>query len=81
LPAAYSGHNAFWYWGPPPASAATAVVVGYDRDQLSFCRSVRLAARLDNHLGVHDDEQGAPVWICQPSRSWAAIWPSQRHFG
>jgi hypothetical protein len=81
LPAAYSGHNGFWYWGPPPASATTALVIGYDRDQLGFCRSVRLAVRLDNHLAVHDDEQGAPVWICQPSRSWAAIWPTQRYFG
>lgn len=81
LPAAFSGHNGFWYWGPPRASAATALVIGYDRDQLGFCRSVRLAARLDNHLGVQDDEQGAAVWICQPSRSWAAIWPSQRNFG
>ena len=62
-------------------AAATALVIGYHRDQLGFCRSVRLAARLDNHLRVQDDEQGAPVWICQPSRSWAAIWPSQRNFG
>lgn len=81
LPAAYSGHNGFWYWGPPPAVATTAVVVGYDRSQLGFCRSVRLAGRLDNREGVKDDEQGAPVWICQPDRSWAAIWPSQRDFG
>jgi hypothetical protein len=81
LPAAYSGHNAFWYWGPPPASATTAVVVGYDRAQLGFCRSVRLAAYLNNHEQVSDQEQGAPVWICQPGRSWVAIWPSQRYFG
>jgi len=81
LPAAYSGHNAFWYWGPPPASAATAVVVGYARAQLGFCRSVRLAAYLNNRERVRDQEQGAPVWICRPDRSWAAIWPSQRYFG
>jgi 4-amino-4-deoxy-L-arabinose transferase-like glycosyltransferase len=81
LPAAYSGHMGFWYWGPPPASATTAIVVGYDRDQLGFCQNVRLAARLNNHLGVNDDEQGALVWVCQPGRSWAAIWPSQRSFG
>ncbi|MGH3301587.1 MAG: glycosyltransferase family 39 protein [Streptosporangiaceae bacterium] len=81
LPAAYSGHNAFWYWGPPQASATTAVVVGYARAQLGFCRSVRLAASLSNHQDVSDQEQGAAVWICQPDRSWAAIWPSQRDFG
>ena len=55
-------------------------MVGYDRSQLGFCGSVRLAATLDNHVGVSDDEQGAPVWICQQLRaSWAALWPSQRH--
>jgi 4-amino-4-deoxy-L-arabinose transferase-like glycosyltransferase len=82
LPAAYSGHNGFYYWGPPPASATTAVVVGYSRGQLDFCGSVRLAATLNNHVGVNDDEQGAPVWICQDLRaSWRAIWPSQRDFG
>lgn len=81
LPAAYSGHNGFWYWGPPPAAATTAVVVGYDRARLGFCRTLRLAGRLNNREGVQDDEQGAPVWICQPSQAWTAIWPSQRHFG
>jgi hypothetical protein len=71
----------FWYWGPPPAAATTAIVVGYSRSQLGFCGTVRLAGMLSNHLDVSDDEQGAPVWICQHLRdSWAAIWPSQRHF-
>ena len=46
LPAAYSGHMSFWYWGPPPAGATTAIVVGYQRSQLAFCGSVRLAAHL-----------------------------------
>jgi len=82
LPAAYSGHNAFWYWGPPPASAITAIVVGYTRNQLGFCGTVRLALLLNNHESVKDDEQGQPVWICQQLReSWRAIWPSQRYFG
>jgi hypothetical protein len=82
LPAAYSGHNGFWYWGPPPASATTAIVVGYSRSQLGFCGAVRLATVLDNRVRVHDDEQGAQVWICEQLRQpWQAIWPSQRYFG
>ncbi|HUC57068.1 MAG TPA: glycosyltransferase family 39 protein [Streptosporangiaceae bacterium] len=82
LPPAYSGHMSFWYWGPPPASATTAIVVGYSRAQLDFCGSLRLAARLNNHEQVSDDEQGAQVWICRNLRaSWRAIWPSQRSFG
>ena len=41
------------------------------RSQLGFCGSVRLAARLNNHVGVSDDEQGAPVWVCGQLRaSW-----------
>jgi hypothetical protein len=82
LPTAFSGHNGFWYWGPPPATATTAIVVGYDRGELGFCGSVRLGTLLNNHVGVSDDEQGAPVWICQRLRgTWRSIWPSQRHFG
>jgi len=82
LPAAYSGHNGFYYWGPPPATATAAVIVGYSRGHLGFCGSVRLAATLSNHVGVNDDEQGAPVWICRNLRaSWRATWPTQRHFG
>jgi dolichyl-phosphate-mannose-protein mannosyltransferase len=83
LPAAYSGDNGFWYWGPPPASATTAVAVGFGRGQLApFCGSLRLAARLDNRVAVQDDEQGAPVWVCSSLRApWAAIWPRLRFFG
>jgi len=83
LPAAYSGHNGFWYWGPPPARVTSAVAVGFGRGTLaSFCGTLRLAAHLDNHLGVDDDEQGAPVWVCSALRgSWASIWPRLKSFG
>ena len=83
LPAAYSGDNGFWYWGPPPASAATAIAVGFGRARLTpFCGSLRLAAQLDNHVGVQDDEQGAPVWVCSPLRApWTVTWPRLRFFG
>jgi Dolichyl-phosphate-mannose-protein mannosyltransferase len=83
IPNAYSGHNAFWYWGPPPASAETAVAVGFARsDLVSFCGDLRLAGHLDNGLDVSDDEQGQPVWVCTAIEdSWSVIWPGLRHFG
>ncbi len=83
LPEAYSGHNGYYYWGPPPASATTAIAVGFGRGKLSqFCGRLRLAARLNNRLEVKDDEQHAPVWVCSRLRgSWAAIWPTLRDFG
>ncbi len=56
LPAAYGVHNAYWYWGPPPASATAAVAVGFGRPTLTpVCGTLRLAAHLNNHLGVNDD--------------------------
>ena len=83
LPAAYGVHNGFWYWGPPPASATAAVAVGFDRATLArMCGRLRLAGRLDNHLGVADDEQGAPIWMCSAQRApWPVLWPGLRVLG
>jgi hypothetical protein len=82
LPPAYSGHMSYWYWGPPPERATAAIAVGFDKADLGFCGSAVLAATLNNHVGVADDEQGQPVWICSQLReSWPAIWPSLRNLG
>jgi hypothetical protein len=83
LPAAYGVHNGFWYWGPPPASATAAVAVGFDRGTLArVCGTLRLAGRLDNHVGVAGDEQGAPVWVCSALRApWPVLWPRLRILG
>jgi hypothetical protein len=83
LPHPFSGHNAYWYWGPPPATADTIVAVGFPRTFLeqSF-GDVRLGTRLDNHLHITNDEQAAPVWVCsQPRDTWPALWPRFRSFG
>jgi 4-amino-4-deoxy-L-arabinose transferase-like glycosyltransferase len=83
LPKAFSGHNGFWYWGAPPASARTFVAVGFDRGFLeqSF-GDVRLAAQLNNRLGIDNDEQHAPVWICtEPRGDWQVLWPRFRNLG
>jgi hypothetical protein len=83
LPPAFSGHNGYWYWGPPPANADTIVAVGFSRDFLAQqFADVTLATRLDNHLRVANDEQGAPVWVCSgPRDGWAALWPRFRSLG
>jgi len=83
LPGAYSGHDGFWYWGPPPASATTFVAVGFERGFLTkVFGNVRLARLLNNHLDVNNDNQGAPVWVCQqPRAGWSALWPKFRYLG
>ncbi len=34
LPPAYSGHNSYASWGPPPESARTVIAVGFDESVL-----------------------------------------------
>ena len=84
VPGAFSGHNGFWWWGPPDAAPDVPVVaVGVDRDLLERTfTSVRLATRLDNGLDVDDDEQGRPVWLCRGLRgTWEAVWPEFKSIG
>jgi hypothetical protein len=82
LPDAHGVQNANWVWGPPDG-ASEVLAVGFDPSRLvPYFRSVRLVARLDNHLSVDDDEQGAPVWLCSGLREpWSAIWPKLRDYG
>jgi 4-amino-4-deoxy-L-arabinose transferase-like glycosyltransferase len=83
LPSAYAVQNAFWLWGPPPASVTDVVAVGFDRDQLTpVFGSVRLARRLDNHVSLDNDEQGEAVWVCHDLKgSWATEWRGLRDYG
>jgi 4-amino-4-deoxy-L-arabinose transferase-like glycosyltransferase len=82
LPSAYSVHNAFWYWGPPPRSAP-ALAVGFNASQVDrFCPAATLTGHLNNRLGINDDEQDAPLWTCsRPSAPWASLWKSLRLLG
>jgi hypothetical protein len=83
LPAAYSGHMGFWYWGPPPSNATSVLGVGFDPGYLErFFSRVRLLSRLDNHLQVNNDEQDAPLWLATGRRdSWTRIWRRFKNLG
>ena len=83
LSRAYSGHNSFWWWGRPPDGTTTLVVVGYDAGYLRRCFStVQPAGRLENGLGVADDEEGQPIDVATGPRSpWSVLWPQFRHYG
>ncbi len=83
LPPVYSGHNSYVLWGPPPERAGTTIVVGYQRDRLlQWFGSVELAARIDNGVGLDNEEQGNSVWVCRDRlASWAELWPRVRRFG
>ena len=79
----YSGHNAYWDWGPPPSSARAAVLVGFSREEAKpWCGDLAEVARIDNGVDLENDEQGAPVWTCRSlSQPWDVLWPQLRRLG
>jgi 4-amino-4-deoxy-L-arabinose transferase-like glycosyltransferase len=81
LPRAYSGHNGFSEWGRPPAGATRVLLLGYAgpgdaAPQFTGCRRL---ARIDDGVGLDNQEQGLPVLLCRPTASWARLWPQLRH--
>ncbi|MET0864580.1 MAG: glycosyltransferase family 39 protein [Nakamurella sp.] len=84
LSSAYSGHNAFWEWGPPPDSSSGLVVaIGFSRGRLlQDFGSVEPGGMIDNGVDVDNEEQGATIWICRDQRApWSEIWPTFRRLG
>lgn len=79
----YSGHNAYWDWGPPPDSSQTAVLVGFPRERVAgWCADPVQFAEIDNGVGLDNDEQGAPVWTCTSlTKPWSQLWPQLRRLG
>lgn len=81
LPHAYSGHNGYWYFGRPPDTGGPTIVVGPDNvaegaELHRFWSDVRPVARIDNGVGLDNQEQGKPVWVCRGQRAaWTRLWP------
>jgi hypothetical protein len=81
LPTAYSGQNSLYDQARPPEDARVVVMVG---GQLPWVEhlfaSCTVAARLDNGVGVENEEQGQPVAVCrEPVAPWSELWPRFRH--
>jgi dolichyl-phosphate-mannose-protein mannosyltransferase len=83
LPGAFSGHNGFSEWGPPPDRPGSVVVVGLDSAELHrFFRSCRLATRISNSVGVDNDEKETAIDLCAGVRgTWSRNWHALRHYG
>lgn len=83
LPGAYSGHNAYWDWGPPPDGARPLIAVGFDpADADRWFRGCALAARVENRARIDNDESGAPILTCRgPREPWPREWPALRRLG
>ncbi|WP_433463313.1 ArnT family glycosyltransferase [Spirillospora sp. CA-128828] len=84
LPHAYSGHNGYWYFGRPADTGGPTIVVGPDdvaegAQLRRFWTDVRPVGRIDNGVGLDNQEQGKPIWVCRGQRGpWAKLWPEFR---
>ena len=81
LPPVYSGHNAYWAWGPPAADRTVVIHVGDWRptDFGQFFTGCAVVATIDNGLGVENGEQGEAVTVCTGLRApWTVMWPALR---
>jgi Dolichyl-phosphate-mannose-protein mannosyltransferase len=81
LPHPVSGQNALYELGGPPEGTRVVLVVGYQLDAVrDVFGSCDVVGRLDNRVGVDNEEQGAPVAICRdPRKPWSAVWRRFRH--
>ncbi|WP_245921915.1 glycosyltransferase family 39 protein [Nocardia nova] len=81
LPTPHSGHNSYWYWGPPPGSSQV-LTIGLTRPTVErICVNPTPAGHLDNGLGIRNDEQYAALFVCAPRAPWSAIWPHLQGLG
>ncbi len=81
LPSAYSGHNGFADWGPPPVRLRRAIAVGFAASSLRQWFGICItAARVRNDAGISNEEERAPIEICsEPRLPWSTLWPKLRH--
>jgi hypothetical protein len=77
-----SAHNSYWLWGPPPDDATAAVVVGVPQARIGrLCPEPRPAGRITNDAGIDNDENGAPIWVCDRLVApWSQLWPSLKRY-
>ncbi len=83
MPPVYSGHNSYWYWGPPGADRTTVIVVGQGNPAFlnRYFETCQYAAVVDNGYGLDNQEQSKVVSVCSGLIGpWAEIWPELRHF-
>ncbi len=77
----FSGHNALYDQDRPPDDTRTVVFVGgqLPSAEVLFASCVTVD-RLDNGVGVDNEEQGQPVAVCRdPVEPWTDLWPRLRH--
>ncbi len=76
LPAAISGHNSYYFWGPRGYTGSCVILFGERADELKglFVDAQLVATITDPHAAVA--ERNVHVYVCrEPRAPLAAMWP------
>jgi 4-amino-4-deoxy-L-arabinose transferase-like glycosyltransferase len=81
LPHAWSGHNNYWLWGPPPNNPAVLIVTGIPRALLEQrFASVEEVGRTRCRW-CRPDENDRGIFLCRrPQRPLAELWTELKHY-
>jgi 4-amino-4-deoxy-L-arabinose transferase-like glycosyltransferase len=81
LPAASSGHNSYWLWGPPDTHGPIIGVGGVGETLRAICPMIQQVGTISNPWEIGNEEMGLPLWLCDAPRGQLAdIWPDVKHY-
>lgn len=82
LPAPLSGQNELWFLARPPTTPGVLVAAGRGVSAVAGRNaSCVVVARLDNGVGVDNEEQREPVSVCRDARQpWSEVWAQFQHY-
>jgi len=81
LPAASSGHNSYWLWGPPGVHGPIIGVGGVGDTLRAICPTIQQVGTISNPWEIGNEEMGLPLWLClAPRGQLADIWPDVKHY-
>ncbi|MCB9782180.1 MAG: glycosyltransferase family 39 protein [Candidatus Omnitrophica bacterium] len=81
LPKAYSGHNSYWYWGPPETGVDTLITVGVDVDELREVVEDVDVRTVFSPEQPNVGERNVPICVCRNlPLSIQEYWPYAKHY-
>ncbi len=80
LPSPYSPNRGYYYFGAPPDSATTALLVSPDPKLLEgHFGTVSKVADVDVPIGFPSLNKGVSIYLCEdPREPWSLMWPKLR---
>jgi hypothetical protein len=80
LPAAISGHQNYYFWGPRGYSGDLLIVIGEsESDMQRYCDSVQQVGEVDNPLAM--PFENGPIYLCRGGKvPLSAYWPNVKNW-